>query len=118
MNPADDEPLTLLDVCEIVFRNKITPWTLKAEIKRGNLKAFKLGRRYFTTIAHARELQQCLAVENRPDFTFTRKGTSGLSETDRRLSAQAALRSRFEKPKRLSGNISGQSTNQKARATH
>jgi hypothetical protein len=51
MRPADNEPLALYDICEIACRNTITPWTLKAEIKRGNLKAFLLGRRYFTTLA-------------------------------------------------------------------
>jgi hypothetical protein len=114
----DDSFITLDEIAELIFGGKITAWTLKAEIRRGNLKAFKLGRRYFTTPAYARDLAQCLSVESRPDFTFTRKGRSGISETEKISAAQAALRSRFEKPSRSSRNIPAKNTGRKQPETH
>ena len=47
-----DQPFPLKDICEIIFENRITPATLKAEHARENLELFKIGRQYFTTRRH------------------------------------------------------------------
>lgn len=47
-----DQPISLKDACEIIFEGAITPATLKAEHKRGNLELLKIGRAYFTTRRH------------------------------------------------------------------
>lgn len=55
---GEDDPITLQDACDIVFRGAITPWSLKAEAGRGKLKLFKVGRRQFTTLRAVRALCQ------------------------------------------------------------
>lgn len=56
--PEDDDPVTLQQACDIVFKGAITPWSLKAEAGRGKLEIFKVGRRQFTTLRAVRALCQ------------------------------------------------------------
>lgn len=109
----DDEFITLDEAADRIFGGHVTAWTLKAEIRRGNLKAFKLGRRYFTTPAHARELAQCLAVENRPASTLTSNADNGSSSTQDIGAAQAALSKTLQALKQNSGITSLRSINRK-----
>ena len=82
---GSDSFITLDEAAQTVFGGHVTAWTLKAEIRRGNLQAFKLGRRLFTTPAAARELAQRLAVT--PQTTTTRRAP----EADQVAAARAAL---------------------------
>ena len=43
--------LTLQDVCDTIFGGRIKVATLRAEIERGNLTVFRVGRCHFTTAA-------------------------------------------------------------------
>lgn len=52
----DDTLITLKDACEIVFGGRVTPVTLKAEWRRGNLELSKIGRSYFTTPAKLKQM--------------------------------------------------------------
>ena len=57
-NTSDsDEPLTLEEACRLVFRDNITPATLRAEHARGNLVLEKIGRRQFVTRAAINEMR-------------------------------------------------------------
>lgn len=59
----EDEPLTLAEACEIVFRGRITPDTLRAEAARGNLAIERIGRRDFVTRAAIKDMREkCRAV--------------------------------------------------------
>ena len=64
--PADDDPITLKEACEIVFRNQCRVATLRAEAKRGRLTVFKIGRSYFTTLRNVREMVEMCRVINSP----------------------------------------------------
>jgi hypothetical protein len=39
-----NDPITLADACNEIFRGKIKPGTLRAEAARGNLTIFRIGR--------------------------------------------------------------------------
>ena len=51
----DDDPITLQEACEIVFRGTVSVATLRSEAARGHLDIFRVGRQYFTTINSVRE---------------------------------------------------------------
>jgi hypothetical protein len=90
--PAEDDPVTLKEACEIVFRGQIGPETLRVEASKGRLAITRIGRQDFTTLRQVREMvERCLAAKPRPASTSTRKGKRGLSETERDSSALAAL---------------------------
>lgn len=46
---GEDVPMTLEEACRVVFKDAITPATLKAEARRENLVLHKIGRAYFVT---------------------------------------------------------------------
>jgi hypothetical protein len=88
----DDDPITLKEACEIVFRNTCTPATLRAESKRGNLDISRIGKRDFTTLRSARELfDKCRVEQKAPASIVTRRAVSTSSATDR-ASLDAAQR--------------------------
>lgn len=90
--PNEDDPITLKEACEIVFRNAVKPATLRAEAARGRLALRRIGRQDFVTLREVREMvDQCRDEKPRPGFTSTQRATSGLSETVRNSSARAAL---------------------------
>jgi hypothetical protein len=94
-----ETPLTLKQACE-EFGGTFTPWTLRAEASRGRLDIFRLGKRDYTTHRAMREMvRKCQEESRRRVSTSTRVESSGLSETDRASSAQAALRASVGKLK-------------------
>jgi hypothetical protein len=85
--PSEDDPVTLKEACEIVFRNKITPSTLRAEAARGRLVLSRIGRQDFTTLRDVRAMvAECRVVERQREAPG-----SNLSEQQRLAAAQAAL---------------------------
>lgn len=54
----EDEPLTLKEACQLVFRNAISPATLRAEAERGRLVIERIGRRDFVTRRAIREMRK------------------------------------------------------------
>jgi hypothetical protein len=66
VTPEDDQPLTLVDACAEIFDDRITPATLKAEHRRGNLELFKIGRAYFTTRRHIEAMIEKCRLQARP----------------------------------------------------
>lgn len=116
--PNDDEPVTLKEACEIVFRNTITPATLRAEAARGRLSIRRIGKRDFTTLRSVKELMQECPEGSRPRASIsTPSAANGSSETDRLLSAQAALKLSVDRLRSISRNTSGKSTPPLARQT-
>ena len=61
--PDLDRPLTLKHACELVFGNAISPASLMAEHRRGNLRLEKIGRRYFVTLAGIKEMRHRCQVD-------------------------------------------------------
>jgi hypothetical protein len=55
---SDDEPITLAEACQHIFKGRITPDTLRAEAKRGRLEIERIGRQDFVTIAGIREMRK------------------------------------------------------------
>jgi hypothetical protein len=109
INP--DDPITLKEACEIVFRNTVGPDTLKAAAAAGNLGMSKIGRTLFTTLRDARELhRKCLVEQRAPASISIQRARSGSSETEEVSSAQAGARATVEMLKRLSENTSAEST--------
>lgn len=53
----EDEPLTLAEACQILFRGTISPATLRAEAARGRLVIEKIGRRHFVTRAGIKRMR-------------------------------------------------------------
>lgn len=105
----EDDPVTLKEACQIVYRDKVTPATLIAEARRGRLRINKVGKRYFTTLREVRELKdRCPAVQEAPAFTSTLSANNGPSEMERISIARAALRASLQKPKKNSPNTSDQ----------
>ena len=90
--PAEDDPVTLKEACEIVFRGAITPSTLRAEAARGRLALKRIGRQDFTTLRDVRAMvDECRVEKPRRGSISTRREKRGLSVTARDSSAQAAL---------------------------
>lgn len=72
---GDDEPLTLSEACETLFRGRIKPATLRAEARRGRLVIERIGRTDFVTASGIREMRrQCRGHRNAP--------ASGLEQPD------------------------------------
>jgi len=56
--PHEDDPLTLAEACQLIFRNAISPATLRAEADRGRLVIERIGRRDFVTRRAIREMRK------------------------------------------------------------
>lgn len=111
MNMTEDDPVTLKEACHVVFRDTITPWTLRAEAARGRLTISRIGKRDFTTLREARELlERCRVEHEAPASTSTRNESNGSSEMASDSSARAALRQTLERLKKPSKATSGKST--------
>jgi len=74
----EDDPITLQQACDIVFKGSITPWSLKAEAGRGKLTIFKVGRRHFTTIRAVREMCQKKQPRTSTSIRNERHGQSAM----------------------------------------
>jgi hypothetical protein len=118
-SPADDDPITLADACELVFHNRIKVPTLRREAERGNLVTYRVGRRGFTTLRDVREmLQRCRAADPHQGSTSTQVAASGLSATDKSSSALVALNQTVAALKSSSPNTSLESTNRNGARRH
>jgi hypothetical protein len=92
---------------------------LKAEAARGRLEIFRIGKRNFTTPTAMREMvRKCQDAARHHASTSIQTVDSGLSETERASSAQAALRTTVEALKRGLPHISGKSTGRNGRHAH
>lgn len=88
---GDDEPMTLAEACEIVFRGAIKPATLLAEAARGNLVMEKIGRRWFVSRSALNDMREkCRAQQKVPASGSIVRQDTGLSVTERSSAAQAA----------------------------
>ncbi len=89
----DDAPMTLADACREVFRDAITPATLKGEAAKGRLVLERIGRKYFVTRNALKEMrEQCRVQVRRPASDTVRPLVQGLSEMEL---ARAALAQRL-----------------------
>jgi hypothetical protein len=89
----DTDPITLTEACRVVLRGVVTVNALRAEIKRGNLAAEKIGKNLFTTPAAIREMRdKCRVKPNLPASTSERTTEPGLSATEEKTSELAALK--------------------------
>src|SRR5262252_1791582 len=87
---TDNEPITLREAAETFFRGRIKAASLRAARDRGHLRTFKVGRQEFTTYGYLREMIECRVARQGHGYGSTKSASSGLSETDRVLSARAA----------------------------
>jgi hypothetical protein len=85
-------------------------YTLRVEANNGRLVIYKIGKRFYTTPADVKEMvRRCRVDQKAPDFTLIQGGSSGLSETDRSLSALAAARETALRLKNSSKSTLGKS---------
>jgi hypothetical protein len=113
-----DDPITLRDACEVVYRNRIKVATLRAEAAKGRLDIFRIGRTDFTTLKDLREMERrCRVAKQARASISTQDGSSGLSETARVSSAQDALRRSVSALKGTSQNTLARNTNRSAGRT-
>jgi len=116
----DDAALTLSQACFIFFPDVtgsgtpiISPSSLRAERRRGNLKITRVGKKDLVTAGAVREMmKKCHDQPRELGSTSTPKSGSGSSETDRSRDALAAAKAISQELKRNSPNISRQSSNQ------
>jgi hypothetical protein len=114
-NTLDCEPITLKEACELYPRSRFTVSTLRAEASRGRLDIFRIGKRDYTTPAAMREMvRKCQDAARLRASTSTQDESSGLSETERASSAQAALSQTVVALKAGLPRTSGNTTNQRA----
>jgi len=119
MTRQPDEPLTLDEAARTIFRGAITGRVLRRAVDKGELKAFKVGRTIFTTAADIANMRESCPAEPSPRASISILSVgNGLSETERALSAQAALKARLERPNQNFTNISAPSTSRKQAARH
>lgn len=109
--PGDEDPVTLQEACNIVYRGAIKVSTLKLEAGRGNVDIFRVGRRWFTTLRSVREMRnRCQGKRKAPGSTLTESEGNGLSEMERVSSALVALSQTTRELKSASRNTSPVST--------
>jgi hypothetical protein len=114
----EDDPIPLADACALYPQARLTVSTLRAEASRGRLDIFRLGKRDYTTPHAMREMiRKCQDAARHRASTSTGSEASGLSETDRALSARAALNQTVAALKNGSQNTSGRNTNRSAGRT-
>src|SRR3989304_2916272 len=113
-----DSPITLDVACELYPQASFKVATLRAAADRGELHIFRLGRRYHTTpAAMSAWVKRCQDAARLHGFTSTQSESSGLSETDRVSSAQAALSQTVAALKAGLPRISDRNTNRRAGLT-
>jgi hypothetical protein len=111
---TDNDPITLAEACEIVFKNKVTPATLRAEHRRGRLDIFRVGKRDFVYLRDVRAMvERCRVEDPRRDFISIRNANNGLSETERASSALDFALNELEKRKKSLGITSRVGTHRK-----
>ena len=119
MTRRPDEPITLDDAARTIFGGAVTGRVLRRAVDKGELKAFKVGRTIFTTAADIANMRESCPVEPSPRASISTPSVeNGLSETERALSAQAALKARLERPKQSFTNISAPSISRSQAGRH
>jgi hypothetical protein len=104
---SDDEMLTLPEACELFFRGKNKPATLRAEARRGRLTLFRIGRRDYTSRKELKRMvEKCRVEREAHTYISIQKDEHGQSETELASSAQAAAKASVERLKLLSRNTS------------
>ncbi|MBF0677835.1 MAG: hypothetical protein IR164_02690 [Devosia sp.] len=86
LHPADDVLMTLAEACDKVFGGAITPSSLRAEHKRGNLVIIRVGRTQFVTRGGIKDmLSKCqLDPQGRGlGFTPSRSARTGMEVSKR-----------------------------------
>ena len=122
--PDDDEPLTLVEACKLIFRNTITPATLRLEAGRGKLTIERIGRRDFVTRRAIKEMRrQCEVAPpardrdsgssqgaNAMDASSSLSGSSGMDHIN---AARDAARLKLRKLSESWQTTSPKNTNQR-----
>lgn len=91
---TDDVALTLSEACEVFFRGRVKPATLRAEARRGRLILMRIGRADFVTPSAVREMMKlCQDPQKGHDSGSTQGNAPGSSATDRSRDALAAANS-------------------------
>ena len=100
----EDAALTLAEACRIYFRGAIKPASLRSAARQGKLTIVRVGRTDFVTPAAIRQMMvtKCPENDSRPASTSGRTTAHGSSETERNLSAQAAMLATAEALKKRS----------------
>jgi hypothetical protein len=112
---TDLDTMTLKEASE---RYRFPMATLRAEIGRGRLVVYKIGKRFYTTPDDIRAMvQECRVANLHRASTSTRDEANGSSATDRLSSARAALSQTVERLKSSSLATSAKSTRQRRGAT-
>ena len=78
----DDEPLTLKEACDLIFRNAISPATLRAEADRGRLVIERIGRRDFVTRRAIREMRKKCELAPAPKAPASGSSPSASERTE------------------------------------
>jgi hypothetical protein len=111
MSTNDQDPIPLKTAA---LQFGFTLSTLRAEASRGRLTIYRIGKRLYTSPKDIREMiKQCRVEQRGRDFTLTASDSSGLSETERVLSALARAKESAERLKNISPNTSATSTGPK-----
>lgn len=89
---GEDDPITLQEAVEMVFRGTVKVATLRVEAQRGNVEIFKVGRRHFTTLRSVRGMMdKCREKRKARGSISTASANNGLSETEQATTALVAL---------------------------
>lgn len=108
---TDLDTMTLKEASE---RYRFPIATLRAEIGRGRLVVYKIGKRFYTTPDDIRAMvQECRVANHHHVSTSTRGEDNGSSATDRLSSARAALSQSVQRLKSSSPATLDKSTRQR-----
>ncbi|WP_143154435.1 hypothetical protein [Devosia limi] len=88
----DDDPLTLRDACDLIFRGAISPATLRAEARRGRLVIERIGRRDFVTRAGIKAMRKLCEVQPTPAKSPSDYWPEETRATAARLACEATAR--------------------------
>jgi hypothetical protein len=101
----DTDPITLGDASHVVLRGIVSVSALRAEINRGNLVAFRIGKNTFTTPAAVREMmEKCRVKPSLPASISDPTTEPGSSATVDATSELASLKASVQMLK--SGSLS------------
>lgn len=100
---GDDEPIRLAEACERFFGGRITPATLRAEYRRGNLTLLHLGNKDLVKPSAIREMEiKCQRTcgsdqQGETSLASSPRRLFGLSSKDESTRAHDALEARLNK---------------------
>lgn len=89
---GEDDPITLQEAVDMVFRGTVKVSTLRVEALRGNVEIFKVGRRHFTTLRSVRGMMdKCREKRKARGSILTASANNGPSEMEQATTARVAL---------------------------